>query len=145
MTRLAAWICSITVLAALMGCASLARQPELRDAMIAPAELKPQESAVITVKVRDRYGIVKRVEGVVREDPRIKLKLRDDGEAPDVKAGDGVWSLHVDVPFQAAPGEFTLDLTAYNSKGGVVVVRSPEGNEVPLTAACKVVIHAVSE
>jgi len=89
------------------------RQPKLVDAALTPADLKPGDAAVLTVKVVDKHELVRKVEGVIREDPVIKFKLHDDGVAPDEKAHDNIWSLAVDVPFQAPPGEFILDLTAY--------------------------------
>lgn len=125
-------------LGVLAGCTSI---PKLQDAAIAPAQLKVGDSAVITVRVEDKHAIVKRVEGVVREDPRIKLKLHDDGQAPDVKADDRIWSLQVDVPFQAAPGAFTLDLTAYRSDGTPVPIRR-KGKTGPLTVDLPLTIGA---
>ena len=110
--------------------------------MITPADLKPGDTAVISVEVDDRDGIVRRVEGVVLEDPTIKLKLSDDGKPPDEEAGDNIWSLQVDVPFQAAPGDFTLELTAYRSDGSPVPVRTQESGTVPLRATIPVAIAA---
>ncbi|MBI5091170.1 MAG: hypothetical protein HZB26_01860 [Candidatus Hydrogenedentes bacterium] len=145
MARIAARIVMVVALCAGAGCATASRQPVMSEAEILPPDLKPQESAIITVKLKDKYGIVKRVEGIVREDTRIKLKLHDDGEDPDVKAGDGIWSLKVDVPFHAAPGEFNLDIAAYNSKGDPVVVRTKQGDVAPLAATCKVAIQAATQ
>jgi hypothetical protein len=135
----------VVTLVAAVGCATASRQPVMHDAELSVPELKPEERTLLTVKLKDKYGIVKRVEGVVREDPRIKIKLNDDGELGDVKAGDGIWSLQVDVPFHASPGEFTLDITAYNSKGDPVVVRTKDGDAAPLATTCKVVIKAATQ
>ncbi len=124
------------------GCNTMGRQPQFRAAAIAPAVLKPGESAVITVQVKDRHNIVRKVEGVVQEDPNIKLKLHDDGQPPDAKAGDGVWSLKVDVPFQAPSGKFLLELTAYRADGTPVPVHTKEGKTAPLSTAVPVVIES---
>lgn len=140
MKQLSVGAAVLVLLGIIAGCNTLGRQPQLKDATIAPAELKPGDSAVITVVVRDRHKIVNRVEGVVLEDPSIKLKLHDDGVAPDKKAGDDEWSLQVDVPFQAPPGQFMLQLTAYRSDGTPVPVRDTEGNTVPLAVTIPVVI-----
>ncbi len=111
-----------------------------------PSDLKPGTTAVITVEVNDRFGIVDRVDGIVKEDPRLTFALRDDGVTPgDAKAGDGVWSLQVEVPFQAAPGEYELELTAYNSSGEVLLVRNAEGDTVPLTVSIPVSIRLPQE
>ena len=69
------------------------------------------------MEVKDKNAVIDRIEGVVIEDPRITFRLRDDGEEPDAKAGDGVWSMKVDVPFTAPDGEFNLEFTAYRSDG----------------------------
>lgn len=126
----------------LAGCNTMGRQPQFREATITPSQLTPGDSAVIAVDVKDRHEIVRTVEGVIREEPTLKLKLRDDGEAPDTKAGDNLWVLQVDVPFQAPPGEFMLDLTAYRSDGTPVPVRGAEGKTVPLTASLPIVIKS---
>ena len=136
---------ALIALALLVGCNTLSRQPKMRDAAVTPAQLKPGDSAVITVKVADRHHVVDRVIGVVQEDPRVEFTLKDDGTPPDHKANDGVWTLPVDVPFMAPPGDFTLVFTAYNSRGDVVMVRMPKKAEAPLTATCKVVIQYPQE
>jgi len=145
MARIAARILMVVAMLAGAGCATVSRQPVMRDAELSVPELKPEETTLLTVKVKDKYAIVKRVEGVVREDTRIKIKLNDTGEFGDVKAGDGIWSRQVDVPFHAAPGEFTLDITAYNSKGDPVAVRDKQGDVKPLATTCKVVIKAATQ
>ena len=117
-----------------MGCVTQARQPKLSEAMITPARLKPGDTALITVRLDDRHGIVGRVQGVVNEDTQLVFELHDDGEKGDVKAGDGIWSLWVDVPFLAPKGEFQFELTAYDSKGRPIPVRDLERGTVPLTA-----------
>lgn len=131
----------VLVAGTIMGCNTLGRQPKLEDASITPASLQPEQSAVITVKVVDKRHIVDRVVGVVLEDPRMKFPLRDDGVAPDKKADDHIWSLQVDVPFGAPPGQFTLELTAFNSKGDAITVRKSKSEEGPLTATCTLVIE----
>lgn len=115
------------LLAGLVGCNSASRQPQFQRAVITPDQLKPGDTAMIEVDVKDRYDIVRRVEGVVKEDPTIRLKLHDDGQAPDVKADDNTWVLQVDVPFQATPGDFLLQLTAYRADGSAVPVKGKEG------------------
>lgn len=121
-------------LTALAGCNTLAGQPQLRRAEIVPSDLNPGGSAVVTVDIRDRQGVVARVEGVVVEDPRITFRLMDDGREPDAKAGDGIWSMTVDVPFQAPPGAYILEMTAYSSDGMPLTVRDKKGTVAPLQA-----------
>lgn len=135
-------VCSISVVfvfATILfcsGCNTLSRQPKLMEAQITPSVLRPGDSALMTVHVKDKYGVVRDVVGVVREDQRQKFRLRDDGVAPhDTTAGDGVWSFLVDVPFLAPPGQFTLEFTALDSRGKPVLVKTREGT-VPLRQTC---------
>lgn len=125
----------------LAGCSSMNKQPMMRGTTITPATLQPGESAVITVDMTDRHDIVDRVVAVVKEDPRVKLNLRDDGIPPDTEADDDVWTLQVDVPFQAPPGAFTLLVTAYRSDGEVIVVHDREQGDVPLSSVANVEIR----
>ncbi|MFA6243395.1 MAG: hypothetical protein WC655_20820 [Candidatus Hydrogenedentales bacterium] len=136
MKRQIAGIALLLFVVAATGCNTMGRQPRLNDAKIAPATLKPGDSAIITVKVVDKYKIVTRVVGVVKEDQRMKFKLRDDGNPPDEKALDGVWTLRVDVPFMAPPGQFTLELAAFNSKDEPIVVKTGKGETGPLATTC---------
>ncbi|MCP4644208.1 MAG: hypothetical protein GY851_27445 [bacterium] len=141
----------------LAGCGTLSRQPQMRDAVLARPDvavrdangetkadvsgvLKPGDSGVLTVRVEDRHRIVSRVVGVVREDTRIKFVLKDDGVGADEMPGDGIWSLQVDVPFLAPPGEYTLELAAQRSNGENVRVKTEEG-VVPLQTTCRFVIE----
>lgn len=151
MKRIALGWLAVTALLAATGCNTLSRQPRMLEPKIVKPDvlvtdasgdlkpdesgvLKPGESGVITVKVLDRHHIVARVVGYVEEDPRFKFKLSDDGATPDKKAQDGVWTLQVDVPFMAPPGDYTLQLTGYRSNGEPVMVRTKEGDVVPLQA-----------
>lgn len=131
----------LTLALSLTGCFALNKRPQMREAIITPATLQPGESAVIKVKIDDRHDIVDRVVGVVKEDPRVKLNLHDDGVAPDVEADDDEWTIQVDVPFQAPPGSFTLLLTAFRSDGEVIVVRDRKAGDVPLSATATVEIQ----
>jgi len=140
MNRIAGMLTLVVLAAVLAGCNTLGRQPKLEDAVIDPPELKPGGTAVVSVKVVDRHDIVKRVEGIVQEDPSIRLKLRDDGAEPDAKAGDNVWTLQVDVPEEAPPGAFVLEFLAYRSDGSPVPVRNAERDVVDLTTSLPVVI-----
>ncbi len=141
MKRFAGVSAAVMVVLAFAGCNTMNRQPKLQDATINPAALKPGDSAIITVKVVDKYKIVQRVVATVAEDQRMKFKLRDDGATPDEKAGDGVWSYAVKVPFMAPPGNFTLEITAYNSKGEAISVRKSGKDTGLLSATCTWVIE----
>ncbi len=141
MQRLGHFCAVLILLGLLAGSNTMGRQPVMRDARIVPADLKPGDTAIISIAVSDRYGIVDRIEGVVREDPRVKFRLRDDGIEPDETAQDGIWTLQVDVPFQAPPGAFTLDFAALRADGEIIIVRDTEGNDIPLSETFEMVIR----
>jgi hypothetical protein len=113
----------------------------MHSAQIMPAALKPGETAVITVQVDDKFKIVRRVEGVVKEDRTITFHFVDTGVAPDVKAGDGVWTIQVDVPFNAPPGTFEFEVTGYDEDGEAIVIEDENDEAAPLTTSFKLDIR----
>ena len=124
------------------GCNTPGRVPSFEHATVQPATLRPGDRALITVQVRDQFGIVEDVVAKVEEDPRLRLPLRDDGEGPDERAGDGVWTTEVVVPFQAPPGDFTLIIEGYDADGRLIAVPGDAGS-VPLSAETRVVIEYI--
>ncbi len=141
MKRIAIVISCSLLLALLAGCATSSRQPSMKAARISPPHLEPGDTAIITVDVSDRFNIVKRVEGVVKEDRTITFKLRDDGITPDKRAGDDTWTIQVDVPFNAPPGGFEFEVIAYNADGEVIVVHDENGEAAPLSVSFGLVIE----
>ncbi len=141
MKRLAVCVAVVCVLAVLYGCNTFPNRPQVESAGIIPPELKPGDTAIIQATIQDRFEVVHRVEGVVKEDPTITFKLKDDGVAPDKEAGDGTWTLQVDVPFNAPPGDFELTLMAYNSDGDPVLIPDEDGEAIPLSATFGLVIR----
>lgn len=127
------FIVACVVLLLLGGCRTISSGPSFSSVGLSPAQLRPGDVAVISVEIQDRNNIVSRVEGVLKETPQVTFRLRDDGVAPDERANDGVWTMPVDVPFDAPPGQFTLEFTAYRSDGQPVTVRDAAGNVVPLS------------
>ena len=141
MKRHAYLVLALAAVAAVSGCHTFSGAPRIVQAAITPPELKPGDSALISVEVKDRHRLVDAVQGVVKEEPRITFKLRDDGEQKDAKANDGVWSLWVDVPLTAPPGDFMLEFTAYRKDGTPVPIRDKQGHVIPLTATLPLVIR----
>ena len=141
MSRFLRSLAVVSVVLAVAGCHVISGVPALTRAVITPEELKPGDTAVITVKAADRHKIIDRVEGVVQEDPRVLFKLRDDGVVPDEKAGDKTWTLQVDVPFKAPPGDFVLEFTAYRRDGLPVPVRDKDGNVTALSTTLPITIR----
>ena len=117
----------LSLLIGLSGCITQ-HQPSLSNAMMAPNDLKPGDTALITVTVEDKFGLVDTVTGIVKEDKTITFNFRDDGTEGDATAEDNVWSMKVDVPFNAPPGEFNYIISAYDLNGNLIIVRD-ENNE----------------
>jgi len=146
MRQFGAFTVPVMLTALLAACATQGHQPELRNAALTPDVLNPGDGALLTAEVvNDAYGVVSTIEGTIQDDPRVSFNLNDNGERGDVTAGDGVWSLDMEVPFQAPPGEFVIVLTAYDDNGQIIPVLSPQGDSVPLTAACSLVIQYAEE
>lgn len=129
-------------LVCLAGCNTLARQPQLKDAAITPAELKANERGAITVRVVDRHHIVKRLEGTIKEEPKAKLKFRDDGVDEDKAAGDGIWTYRFKVDPAYPVGQYNLTITAYRSDGQPVSVKREDKSKGPLTVTLPITLKA---
>lgn len=125
------------------GCNSMGGVPEFVESNISPIALHAGDTALVTISVKDKNNIVAEIVGIVEEMPTRKLKLHDDGQEGDVKAGDGIWSLAVKVPLQSPPGDFNLTFTAYRSDGVAVPIRAADGTidtlsvHMPLTISLK--------
>lgn len=128
--------------ALLQGCATSGGQPEMVEARISPDSLRPGDEALITVNLKDKHQVVSGIEGVVQEDQRITFDLNDKGEQSDQKAGDGIWSFGVKVPFQAPEGQFLLELTAYREDGNPVSIKEKGGGVAALQKTVPLVIAA---
>jgi len=129
----------------LAGCNTLSGPPEIRNVSLNPSTLYPGDMAVLTVAVQDRDNVIDRVEGVVQGAPDTVFRLRDDGVHPDQVAGDGIWTMEVDVPLLAPPGEYVLILTAFRRDGEPVPVRDAQGNVVPLQQTSPFVVQYAQE
>lgn len=127
-------------LVCLAGCNTLARQPQLKDVAITPAELKANDRGAVTVRVVDRHHIVKRLEGTIKEEPKVKLKFRDDGVDEDKAAGDGIWTYRFRVDPAYPAGQYNLLITAYRSDGQPVSVKREDKTKGPLTVTVPLVV-----
>lgn len=134
-------ILALGLVSLLAGCNSLGGVPEFKSGGVVPTELHPGNTALVTVEVKDKNGIIHGITGVAKEVPTERLKLRDDGQEGDVKAGDGIWSLAVTVPENLnLAGSFNLTFTAYRKDGVPVPVRGEDGAIHPLTLELPLVI-----
>jgi hypothetical protein len=127
------------------GCASTGGQPVMHGAQIMPSDLKPGDTAVITVRVEDKFGVVNHVEGVVKEDRTVKFDFSDSGVPPDADADDEIWTIQVDVPFNAPPGTFEFEVTGYDNRDNIVVIEDEQGEAAPLQTSFKLEIRYPDE
>lgn len=117
----------LSIMTGLTGCITQ-HQPSLSNAMMSPNDLKPGDTALITVTVEDKFALVNSVTGIVEEDKTITFNFRNDGTEGDVTAEDHIWSMKVDVPFNAPPGGFNFKISAYDLNENLIIVRD-ENNE----------------
>jgi hypothetical protein len=132
---------TLAAAALVAGCAATGGRPVMHEAQILPADLKPGDTAVITVRLEDKFRVVRRVEGVVKEDQTIKFNFMNNGVAPDADAGDDIWTIQVDVPFNAPPGTFEFEVVGYDEHGQVVVIEDEHGDAAPLATSFKLDIR----
>jgi len=107
-------------------------QPQIENAYILPDQLEPGDTAIVTVEVTDKFNVIDRIEGVVKEDRTITFNFQDAGVPPDETASDDIWTIQVDVPFNAPPGEFEFLVTAYDAEGNVIAVDDEQGEATAL-------------
>lgn len=117
----------------LFGCNTLSRQPQLKDPVITPTVLKPDAEGLVKVQVTDRYHIVRKVEGTLREISNAKVSFRDDGLGRDEKAGDQIWTYAFHVALTMPPGEYHMEVTALRADGTPVPVKRADKSKGPLT------------
>jgi hypothetical protein len=72
------------------------------------------QSAMLTVKFEGRPGHVVSVKAVVREAPQNFYVFNDNGRDEDELAGDNIWTSRLDVVSDAVPGEYHLDIRAFD-------------------------------
>lgn len=123
-----------------LSCRTIAGQPLIKKVEVIPTEITVGDTAIIQVIIKDKHHLIQKVEAVVKEDPRIKLKLKDDGIEPDKKANDGIWILKVDVPSEAEPGTYNLEVTTYTKDDIPIRVKAKSGEVKPLSAEIPVII-----
>jgi len=109
--------------------------PTLQEPKIEPAAAPPGAHAVLTVAVNDPAKEVAKLEVVVTEYPTMTLLLTDDGQGDDKQAGDGIWSVGIDVPGEAPAGTYHLALWPRNAAGKAFEVN---GQSVKATIAFEV-------
>ena len=97
--------------------------------------VKPGEKAVLSVNVIDTDSKIAKILMVVRKYPEYTYVLNDNGENGDVRAKDGIWSIEIQVPYDATPGKYNLDCELYDGDGNSIITKSETGKETkhPIT------------
>ncbi|NVM01805.1 MAG: hypothetical protein HWN67_05695, partial [Candidatus Helarchaeota archaeon] len=77
------------------------------------------EKGTLSFKVTDPDGNVEIITGVVREYPEFVFEFGDNGESGDEKADDGIWSAETEIPSDAPPGKYNIniDFEVYDADG----------------------------
>ena len=90
---------------------------EISDVKIEPYPIQPGKKVKVTAKITSPNGI----ESVKVYDPRgWVLTAYDDGTHGDEVAGDGIYTLVEEVPFDAPPGEYYATLVVTDKAGEVL-------------------------
>jgi hypothetical protein len=76
--------------------------------------VKRGESAILTVRFEGPSNQVISVKAVVRESPQHAYVFNDNGRDNDVLAGDNVWTGRLDVVANVDPGEYHLEIRAFD-------------------------------
>jgi hypothetical protein len=79
-----------------------------------PSIVKRGESAILTVRFEGPPGYITSVKAAVREASQNMYEFNDDGRDEDDLAGDNVWTCRIDVVSNAVPGEYHLDIRAFD-------------------------------
>lgn len=105
------------------GCAS---QLAVKEMAIEPATISLGKRGLIKVTFVGPKKSVASVHATVYEAPEIFYDLSDDGTNGDEKADDNVWTARVDVPYEAQPGIYHLDIRARDAEGNTIAVKGGE-------------------
>ncbi len=127
----------LMTLVLVFGCAG--QRLMMMDAAMDPVKVSPGDVATVRVKVVDTKGVVASVTATVREAQEIVLDLNDNGEEGDEVAGDGIWSMDIDIPWDAPAGTYNWDFEAFDADRVPLTVKV-EGKETQLVAEAEVTV-----
>lgn len=90
---------------------------QISDIKVDPYPLQPGKKVKVTARITSPNGI----ESVKIYDPRgWVLTAYDDGTHGDEVAGDGIYTLVEEVPYDASPGEYTITVVITDKAGEVL-------------------------
>lgn len=96
--------------------------------------VKAGGNGIISFKVDDTEKKIARISVTPREYPEYAFELNDNGESGDEYAKDEIWSMEINVPYDAPAGIYNLDCEFYDSDGNPVMTESNDGKKIKLTA-----------
>jgi len=96
----------------------------------------------MSVDVIDPKGKVASIELSSPQMPGMVFTLNDKGKEGDRQAGDGTWSLAIQLPApeQVPAGEFHLEFKAMDKDGLPIKVKGPKGEKEDLKTEAKLTI-----
>jgi hypothetical protein len=111
--------------------AGCAKPPRLKDVTGDPTPVAAGKRIVIMATIEGTAETVASIVGVARDYPSYEIVLNDEGSNGDVEAGDGIWSLATDIPWEAPADTYLIDFTAMDKEGNQLpVVGTEEGRYV---------------
>lgn len=130
-------VLSLACVALLSGCAA---KLGMKSITMDKTSANIGDSVTLTVVLKGSAKQVSRVTATVRDAPDYSFSLNDNGKYGDEKAGDNIWTYTIIVPYEADPGDYTLDISVRDKDGKELVV---EGNERRTTGKSGTVVVTV--
>ncbi|HOE66336.1 MAG TPA: hypothetical protein PLO62_07400 [Candidatus Hydrogenedentes bacterium] len=101
---------------------------------IEPVAVRPGESLKISTRIADPDRQVDTVGVTIPQLDGQTFDLYDNGSNGDAQAGDGIWSYAFTLPPTAAPGQYALNIVAYDKNGTPLLVKAADGRSRLLQA-----------
>lgn len=108
---------------------------------VEPKAVAVGATALITVQFTGPKNSVASVEATVREAPDIYYVLVDDGTMGDEKANDNIWTVGAEVPYEAAPGIYHLDIRAKDLDGNTILIKGGELTNMGYSGSVTVTVN----
>jgi hypothetical protein len=109
----------------------------LTNPLISPTSARPGGATLLSVDVIDADRKVDTITATLG-DNTLTADLYDNGMRGDVAAGDGRWSVLLNLPADLPDGAYTIQIQPYDAQGAVLNAPQPDGQSVPLTISTTV-------
>lgn len=111
----------------------------LGNPLLSPNAVKAGSAALLSVDVVDPERRIDTVAATIG-DNLVAADLYDNGMKGDVAAGDGRWSVLLNVPTSLADGSYEIVFHAYDAQGALVTLPGPDGTPQAVTATLGMVL-----